>query len=420
MRRVLTAEEEMYLTEKERELTISREEMLERWRRFGKRPDIATMGTGRESDDERIQREYEQMMREKEKLRETFPQPDIPMPEIELRDSVAPGPMAAPPVTADKFRDDLHLTADLDILKEAYVRLESLSGKKKPEEIVNDPKVELDALKFAFNNKRKMASKEAVAALEKGIVPQGVSPKLPDLEKHYAKQAEERQKKLALEVYNRAEARMEQEYDRIWAGQGNLTYNKDTEEEEIDNAEIEKNEKIMNEVVDLLQDMHVPEPSEEAVSLLKKREGFRDHVYLDSRDNPTAGHGHLLTTAERKKYPVGTKIPQTQIEEWFEQDTRKAHEAAIKQAQMLGDERLVDSLFQVNFQLGTNWYKKFTKTWKFLEDGEYSKAAVEAADSNWFKQTPVRVYDFQNSLRKLDTASPAARRVRHRRSTYKQ
>ena len=75
----------------------------------------------------------------------------------------------------------------------------------------------------------------------------------------------------------------------------------------------------------------------------------------------------------------------------------------LKQSEDLGIEDLdfIDSLASVNYQLGTSWFKIHKKTWKFLQNREYDEAAVEAADSDWFKQTPTRVEDFQAAIRNL-------------------
>jgi|11_taG_2_1085331.scaffolds.fasta_scaffold00034_47 GH24 family phage-related lysozyme (muramidase) len=144
-----------------------------------------------------------------------------------------------------------------------------------------------------------------------------------------------------------------------------------------------------------------------ATELIKQREGFTEkkgkRSYIDSEGKLTGGIGHLLTEAEKRKYPKGTSIPQEQVNRWFEQDTKKFYNAAIEQAEEIGntDERLINALASVNFQLGKNWYKEHKNTWKLLKEGKYNEAAKEAADSNWYKQTPVRVKDFQKTLMEI-------------------
>ena len=144
-------------------------------------------------------------------------------------------------------------------------------------------------------------------------------------------------------------------------------------------------------------------PTKEFLSHLKSREGSRNKVYLDSLGKPTVGIGHLLTNEERKKYKVGDIVPQNILDNWLEQDSNKAWEAALTQAKELGinDIKFIESLASVNFQLGINWFKEHKKTWSYLKQKDYSNAADEAANSTWFKQTPVRVKDFQKAILQL-------------------
>ncbi len=146
---------------------------------------------------------------------------------------------------------------------------------------------------------------------------------------------------------------------------------------------------------------------EPATELIKQREGYTkekgEKSYIDSEGRLTGGVGHLLTEKEKAKYPKGTAIPQQEVNKWFEQDTKKFYNAAIEQAEEIGntDERLINALASVNFQLGENWYKEHKNTWKLLKEGKYNEAAKEAANSNWYKQTPVRVKDFQKTLMEI-------------------
>lgn len=151
---------------------------------------------------------------------------------------------------------------------------------------------------------------------------------------------------------------------------------------------------------------------------LKLREGWRTEVYLDSRGLPTVGLGHLLSSAEKEQYPVGASVPVDLLNTWAAQDAQKAYDAATSQAATLGvsSQSFIIALASVNFQLGTAWNTKFKKTWSYMTQGEWEKAALEAQDSAWYAQTPVRVQDFQAALRALagttttttTTTAPAA------------
>ena len=124
---------------------------------------------------------------------------------------------------------------------------------------------------------------------------------------------------------------------------------------------------------------------------LTLREGRRSFVYADSLGNLTGGVGHLLTPEETRYYPEGAAIPNAQIQGWLSEDSEEAWAAAVYQSIDIDCPMLVEGLFHVCFQLGPFWHKTHKKTWALLQAGEWEEAAVEAADSLWYKQTPVRV-----------------------------
>ena len=142
---------------------------------------------------------------------------------------------------------------------------------------------------------------------------------------------------------------------------------------------------------------------------LKTNEGYRNDVYRDSLGVLTAGVGHRLTDEELGLYKEGDIIDDKLISQWLDQDSTKAYTAAKAQADQLGqggDSNFVDALGEVNFQLGTNWYKEHDGTWGLMQQGNFSGAAIEAANSDWNDQTPVRVQNFQAALQQLQTNQP--------------
>ncbi len=152
-----------------------------------------------------------------------------------------------------------------------------------------------------------------------------------------------------------------------------------------------------------------PEPvPADVIAFVKLREGFKPVVYLDSLGLPTAGMGHLLTPAEKAVYKVGDAVEKTRIDAWAAADTAAAYKAAKAQAGTLKVASLdfIKVLTSVNFQLGSGWRAKFPKAWAAMLAGEWEKAAVEVEASAWFKQTPVRVRDFQAALRALIPKTP--------------
>jgi lysozyme len=139
-------------------------------------------------------------------------------------------------------------------------------------------------------------------------------------------------------------------------------------------------------------------PTPEAIEWLKKREGRPPKSYLDSLGKLTGGYGHLMSEEDSLQYPEGADVGDMTADLWLAEDSQDAWKAAEEQAKELGKPEMVEPLFHVNYQLGTSWNKEHKGTWKKLKEGRSEDAAVEAANSKWFKQTPKRVRDFQMAL----------------------
>lgn len=143
----------------------------------------------------------------------------------------------------------------------------------------------------------------------------------------------------------------------------------------------------------------------EVLDLIRYREGYEPETYADTLGNLTGGIGHLLTQSEAQEYPEGTTVPDDVIEQWFADDTNKAYSAAIDQAALLQstDQRLINALASVSFQLGAQWYKKLFGTWALLLKHEWVAAAQHEELSLWAKETPIRAKDFATALESLVT-----------------
>lgn len=116
--------------------------------------------------------------------------------------------------------------------------------------------------------------------------------------------------------------------------------------------------------------------------------------YLDTLGFRTGGYGHLYKKGDPESFDQG------QADDWLTADIGAARKAAQKQFDQLPyqTQSLYDVLVSVNFQLGVAWNRTFKKTWKYMLDGEYNEAAIEAQRSTWYNQTPVRVRDLQKAL----------------------
>ena len=130
---------------------------------------------------------------------------------------------------------------------------------------------------------------------------------------------------------------------------------------------------------------------ERLMESVKKHEGYRNKVYLDTLGKRTVGVGHLCT------------------EDWWEDDKEYEEkflmeiladdlQNAIKGARELKeehsctdiDEIAQEILVEMVFQLGKNGVSKFRNMWKALAEKNYIGASFEMLDSKWAKQTPNR------------------------------
>ena len=122
---------------------------------------------------------------------------------------------------------------------------------------------------------------------------------------------------------------------------------------------------------------------------IKKHEGYRDHIYLDSLSIPTFGYGHMVLPdddlVKDKHYPIEV------AEKYFDKDFSVAVSDAEK---LIGDINLnfiqKCCIIQMVYQLGSPRTSKFKKMWQALRDGDIKEAAAQIIDSQWHKQTPGR------------------------------
>ena len=123
---------------------------------------------------------------------------------------------------------------------------------------------------------------------------------------------------------------------------------------------------------------------------VKKHEGYRNKVYLDTLGKRTVGVGHLCVEdfwEDNKEYS------EEMLMNILKDDLKNAIEGAER---LLKDCHILDSLakeiiIEMVFQLGETGVSKFKNMLKALKEGpDYQTAAIEMLDSRWAKQTPNR------------------------------
>jgi len=127
---------------------------------------------------------------------------------------------------------------------------------------------------------------------------------------------------------------------------------------------------------------------------LANDEGIKYETYYCSLGHLTGGIGHLITEWDEEYYdkPVGTKVPNEQVNDWFERDiktTIKDCNLLFSQFDNLPDD-IQHVLANMCFQLGRPRLSKFKNMIAAVEDLDWHKMADEMEDSNWFRQTPNR------------------------------
>ena len=132
---------------------------------------------------------------------------------------------------------------------------------------------------------------------------------------------------------------------------------------------------------------------------VKRHEGYKNHVYLDTLGKRTVGVGHLCVEdfwEDGKEY-----------EEKFLMDIlQKDLQSAIDQSEdMCKDLKISDDakfiLIEMIFQLGGNGVSKFRKMWSALREDppNYHEASVQMLDSRWAKQTPNRAQEMSDHMK---------------------
>ena len=134
---------------------------------------------------------------------------------------------------------------------------------------------------------------------------------------------------------------------------------------------------------------------------VKKHEGYRNKVYLDTLGKRTVGVGHLCVEdfwEDDKEYD------EEFLMNILKDDLKNAIEGAerlLKDCPVL-DDLAKEIIIEMVFQLGETGVSKFKNMLKALEEGpDYQTAAIEMLDSRWAKQTPNRAQNMSAEMAAL-------------------
>ena len=138
---------------------------------------------------------------------------------------------------------------------------------------------------------------------------------------------------------------------------------------------------------------------------LANDEGIKYELYLCSENHLTGGIGHLITEWDTEYYgkSVGTKVPNEQVNDWFEKDIK----VTLSDCKIIFEE--FDSLpseaqlviANMCFQLGRPRLSKFKKFIAAVKDQDWDRAVDEMQDSTWRWQTPERAKRLMSRIQVL-------------------
>ena len=135
---------------------------------------------------------------------------------------------------------------------------------------------------------------------------------------------------------------------------------------------------------------------------VKKHEGYRNKVYLDTLGKRTVGVGHLCVEdfwEDDKEYE------ESFLMEILEKDLsgaiKGANDLLAENGCMDMNEKAHEIIIEMVFQLGKTGVSKFRKMWDALSEKNYIGASFEMLDSRWAKQTPNRAKDMAQIMKAI-------------------
>ena len=130
------------------------------------------------------------------------------------------------------------------------------------------------------------------------------------------------------------------------------------------------------------------------IESIKRHEGFRDRVYLDSENKPTCGWGHYLW--------VGSKVPLEACEAFFKQDIADAVASYrtilphLRRRLNVNRARVVTEMI---FNMNVQKVLQFKKMWDAIEVEDFEEASNCMLDSKWATQVGQRAVELAEIMR---------------------
>lgn len=131
---------------------------------------------------------------------------------------------------------------------------------------------------------------------------------------------------------------------------------------------------------------------------VRKHEGYRNKVYLDTLNKRTVGVGHLCVEdfwEDNKEYEESFLMDILQKDL---QNSIDGAENLCKNLNISDDAKIL--IIEMIFQLGKTGVSKFRNMWKALAENppNYEEASIQMLDSRWAKQTPNRAKEMASHM----------------------
>ena len=120
---------------------------------------------------------------------------------------------------------------------------------------------------------------------------------------------------------------------------------------------------------------------------IQQNEGIKHIVYLDTKGYLTAGYGHKITN---KRYKLGDRVSQEQINRWFAADYNTAYSCALRflKNNYRSNELIV--ITDMAFNLGCTTLYDFWRLRKHINNHDYVMATKAIRGSTYYNQVKKR------------------------------
>lgn len=137
---------------------------------------------------------------------------------------------------------------------------------------------------------------------------------------------------------------------------------------------------------------------QDVIRALKRHEGLRLHVYQDHLGYWTIGYGRMVDARR------GGGITEEEAEHLLENDVGRVEQSLDNQIPWWREqpEAVQDALVNMAFQMGVAGLMGFRQTLELIRNGAYDRAAEEALNSRWARQTPARAREVADWIRSAE------------------